>query len=96
VVVTTGHADSGAPSFLSRRRSGGGVNSDPRENRDRLAWLLADSSNRGDNSERWASVQNEYAHLTDAELADRLIEIGTEVRQSINNPSRPVKKTVQG
>jgi hypothetical protein len=41
-------------------------------------------------------VQDEYAHLTDEELADRLIEIGTEVRQSINNPSRPVKKTVQG
>jgi hypothetical protein len=41
-------------------------------------------------------VQNEYSHLSDEELADRLIEIGTEVRQSINNPSRPVKKTVQG
>jgi hypothetical protein len=41
-------------------------------------------------------VQDEYAHLTDEELADRLIEIGTKVRQSINNPSRPVKKTVHG
>jgi hypothetical protein len=41
-------------------------------------------------------VQDEYAHLTDEELADRLIEIGTEFKQSINNPSRPVKKTIQG
>jgi hypothetical protein len=41
-------------------------------------------------------VQNEYSRPSDEELADRLIELGTEFKQSINNPSTAGKKTIQG